>query len=135
MKLTKKQEQEIEDLMWWHKNGRKPTAREKRDFINHTVHGAKVKNKGGISGISLNPLDIAKRLRGITIHELWEKDFGKVGWLGYYNLLQEEDGRPIPKRIKDFIKKEMFRGIDADVIESCYKEVEMGYCFTDEKVV
>lgn len=65
----------------------------------------------------------AKRMRGITIHELWEPSFyaKDCSWLGYYYLLQEEDGSLIPEHIAVFISQEIFRGQDRELIMNLYK--------------
>jgi hypothetical protein len=40
----------------------------------------------------------------------------------YFTLLGGED-KPIPRHVVDFIKKEIFQGQDAGIIESCYQQI------------
>jgi len=64
-----------------------------------------------------------KRWQGITIHELWEKGIID-GSVPYWVLLGGENPNEIlPNYIVSFLKKEMFKGQDRDVIERCYQDV------------
>ena len=63
-----------------------------------------------------------KRLAGIHMHELYEPGILN-GTVPYFTLLGGEDGVPIPREVVDFMKKEMFRGIDAETIEKVYQEI------------
>ena len=65
----------------------------------------------------------AKVWRGRTIHELWEDSFyARDGsWPGLYDLLKEEDGRPIPEHVAEFISKEIFAGQDREKIMGKYR--------------
>ena len=64
-----------------------------------------------------------KRWQGITIHELWEKGI-LDGSVCYFTLLGGENPNEIlPSNIVDFMKKEMFKGADKEIIENCYQEV------------
>ena len=64
---------------------------------------------------------MGKRWRGITIHELWEEGVIE-GSVPYFTLLGGFD-EPLPRNVVDFMKKEMFKGIDADIIENCYQSI------------
>lgn len=82
-----------------------------------------------------NPLIQGKRNRGLHM-QLWEEGVleGIVPYntlLGgfqrkrkWYNpmryLLGKFKNEPIPRSVVDFMKKEMFKGMDAEVIEECY---------------
>lgn len=55
-----------------------------------------------------------KRWRGIHIHELYEKGV-LDGSMPYVVLLKD-----MPIAVVDFLKKEMFGGIDAEIIEKAY---------------
>jgi hypothetical protein len=64
-----------------------------------------------------------KRWRGIWIHEIYEPSILE-GSMCYWTLLGGEDYKEIlPKAVVDFIKKELFKGIDKDIIEKTYAEV------------
>lgn len=64
----------------------------------------------------------SKRWRGITVHELWEQGI-LDGSVPYYTLLGGTDERLIPRSIVDFLKREIFKGIDAETIEKCYQSI------------
>ena len=63
-----------------------------------------------------NPLIQGKRSRGMHMG-MWEEGVLE-GSVPYYSLLHEPG---LPRHVVDFMKKEMFRGIDAEVIEKCYE--------------
>ncbi len=64
----------------------------------------------------------AKRWQGITM-QMWE-DGILEGSVPYRTLLGGENPNEIlPREIIDFIKKEMFKGIDAETIEKVYQDV------------
>jgi hypothetical protein len=63
-----------------------------------------------------------KRWRGIHIHELYEPGVLE-GTMPYYTILGGDDGDIVPRSVVDFLKKEMFKGADADVIERCYQDI------------
>lgn len=64
-----------------------------------------------------NPLIQGKRTRGLHM-QLWEEGVLE-GSVPYCTLLH--DPRP-PRSVVDFMKKEMFKGTDAEIIERCYQE-------------
>lgn len=64
-----------------------------------------------------------KRYQGITCHELWEPAILE-GSLSYWTILGGENPKEVlPRCVVDFIKKEMFKGIDAELIERVYQKV------------
>lgn len=79
-------------------------------------------------GALINPLRFfqlkeAKRWRGIICHELWEQGIID-GSIPYWTLLGGEDANDIlPRHVVDFMKKEMFKGMDAENIETIYQKV------------
>jgi hypothetical protein len=66
-----------------------------------------------------NPLIQGKRNRGLHMG-LWEEGVLE-GSVPYFTLLGENE--PIPRLIVDFMKKEMFKGLDAEQIEYCYQSL------------
>jgi hypothetical protein len=87
-----------------------------------------------------NALIQGKRWRGIHIHEMYENGVleGTMPYLtllgGYGALVRRKwwqfwkcsyiiKHEPIPRVIVDFLKKEMFQGVDADIIEECYLSI------------
>lgn len=64
-------------------------------------------------------LNVCKERVGMTLG-MWEESFLKDdgSWVGYYSLIRDKHGSLIPRHIIDFIKKEMFKGSDSDIIES-----------------
>ena len=133
--LSKKQQLEKENLEWFNPSFFKqypPEEGEFEDYLAHSENGVELRGrKRGWN--NFNIYSEAKRWRGITIHEMWEESFLKMdgSWPGYYYLLQEEgelgDGKPIPEHIKDFIKREIFKGIDAESIDTTYRQIKEEY--------
>ena len=80
-------------------------------------------------------LVFGKKWAGIHIHELWEPDFLSGHWVGYLSLLGGLENKkewwqfwkrphlPVPRPVVDFLKKEMFKGTDAGLIESVYQKL------------
>lgn len=62
----------------------------------------------------------AKSWQGIHM-QMWED--GVLDGVGYWCLLGGEDGNIMPRNIVDFMKKEMFKGIDKDLIEDTYQKI------------
>ena len=131
--LTKSQLNDIELCMFFCPHGMKrdPTEQEIIEFLDLSERGIG-KDRGKFSK---NPIIVGKTRRGLSM-SLWEE--GVLEWnIPYYTLLGgcEETrkwwnpmrwikGRfyniPIPRTIVDFMKKEMFRGMDAEIIETTY---------------
>lgn len=63
-----------------------------------------------------------KKWAGIHMHELYEPGI-LAGAVPYFTLLGGEEGKPIPREVVDFMKKEMFKGEDAETIERCYQQI------------
>ena len=51
-----------------------------------------------------------------NVHEIWEPALlgGEGGWCGYCELIED-----MPAPVIEFVKKEMFQGIDSEAIENC----------------
>lgn len=125
MKLTNKQKKDIETIMMFipdtHKNV-EITEKDKADFQAYSTHGVLPKGKKQTGKLDMNidgftALIHGKRLRGLHM-ELWE-DGVMEGTTPYYTLLQNSQGK-IPKSLKEFMKKEMFKGVDSELIENVY---------------
>ena len=125
--LTKNQQLEKENLEWFCPDLLKQFPPEKDEFEDYLAHSERgVELKGRRRGYNnFNVWAQAKRWRGITVHELWEPSFFAQdgSWIGYRNLLKEEDGKPIPKHIAKYISSEIFMGKDKEKILSCYNEI------------
>jgi hypothetical protein len=68
-------------------------------------------------------LQEAKRWQGISIHEMWEQGI-LDGSVSYWTLLGGESPKEIiPRVIVNFMKKEIFKGKDKDLIEKTYKDI------------
>src|SRR3990167_9092144 len=104
MKFTNKQLLERENLHWFYppEGKRKfcgpPSDLAFREYLGWSERGIPMTEKN-------NFYAWAKVWRGRTIHELWEDSFyARDGsWPGLYDLLKEEDGRPIPEHVAEFI--------------------------------
>ena len=86
--------------------------------------GATNRGVGGKCFCGYHALLEGKRYRGINIHELWEPSFFDGSWCGYHMILGGYSGEALmPRVVVDFLKKEIFQGHDAEVIETTYQEV------------
>lgn len=67
-----------------------------------------------------------------SVHELYE---GAIldGTVPYYSILGGHEGEDItPRCVVNFLKKEMFKGLDSETIEECYQQIlkeKTGECF------
>lgn len=122
---------EIEHLEWWIQHSPAKTIKEKINesgtvdaddaFSLFSERGTrtpieKIKNLS-----RYEQLVEAKRWRGITVHEMWEKGIEDVPYfviLGGYS-----SDEILPRHVVDFMKKEMFRGQDAEIIEYVYQQI------------
>lgn len=88
-----------------------------------------------------NALVWGKKYQGINLHELWEPGVLE-GTMPYYTILGGVEGirkwynpmrffkgiffnKPVPRMVVDLMKREMFKGIDADTIEKAYASVRV----------
>lgn len=69
-----------------------------------------------------NALVSGKRRAGLTMR-LWEQGVLE-GVTPYYTLLGGEGDEMPPRFVVEFMKKEMFKGLDAQLIEDCYSGIE-----------
>ena len=130
MSFTRKQQLEKENLEWFNPSLFRqflPQEGEFEEYLDHSERGIPIKGFHGEKSTKFNVYQQAKRWRGVTIHELWEESFySDFWWPGFYELLKEEDGTLIPRHIKDYIKKEIFGGQSADLIDKIYEEITCG---------
>jgi len=115
-RLSEKQKKDLECIKWFIPDLLKSvviTEQDERDFLKVSERGIKPLNMSK----GLCALLEGKRYRGMNIHELWEESFNALdgSWGGYIDLLEG-----MPRCVVDFIKREMFKGKDAEVIERCY---------------
>lgn len=122
--ISKKQSWEKENVEWFAigilKRFKEPSDEDFEEYLKHSERGVSLKKR---AYGDFNWYVEAKRWRGITIHEFWENSLYGGGWFGWYNLLREEDGSPIPRHVKDYITKEIFRGQDKELIDKTYEVI------------
>lgn len=132
VKITKQQAIDIElSLFFCPKEYlHNPTPEEVVEFFDWSERGIR---KTFEAKTARNPIILGKSRRGLTMG-LWE---GGVldGTLPYFLLLGgfennkkwwqfwKSPHKPLPRFVVDFMKKEMFRGIDKEVIERAYQMV------------
>jgi len=121
--LTQKQKIDLETIKYFIPKAYKDiliTENDEKMFLEYSEKGLHKEKKefgslvdnGEYKGF--NALCEGKRWRGIHIHELYEQ--GILDGSMPYGLILED----MPRAVVDFLKKEMFCGIDSDVIERCY---------------
>jgi len=115
---------EVKNLEFWipKENIRKMKTADQA-FADFSERGIKPDFENILNPYRYHELKEAKRQRGINVHELWE--WGILdGSVLYWTLLGGENLKEVlPRNIVNFMKKEMFRGNDAETIESCYQKV------------
>ncbi len=146
--MTKKQQNDIECIKWFIPECCKSveiTDEDIKMFLEFSDQG-KHKDKIGTWAMDkkyqngLNALCEGKKWRGIHIHELYEQGV-LDGSMPYFVLLGGFDKtikrkwwqiwkpkfwhehNPMPRVVVDFLKKEMFKGNHAEIIESCYQDI------------
>jgi hypothetical protein len=123
MKLTKAQQNEL--VVWKYFMPKdKWMAENEEDIKKFFEWSERGKHKdemyGGMS--YFNALRQGKRWAGIHMHEMYEQGV-LDGSMPYYVILGGVDNDPIPREVVNFIKKEMFKGGDSDIIEDCYNKI------------
>ena len=145
--MTNKQKNDIECIKWFIPNclsNIKITTEDEIKFLEYSDKG-KHKDEVNLGAFTTQSngflaLCEGKKWRGIHIHELYEPGVLE-GSMPYYTLLGGFDGTkkrkwykiwqpkyihyhiPIPRVVVDFLKKEMFQGIDNEVIEKTYQKI------------
>lgn len=88
--------------------------------------------------IGYKALNEAKRWQGIHIHEMYEPGvmdgsmpyfilLGGYEWLGrkrWWQFWKRQTYKPIPRSVVAFLKKEMFKGADAELIERVFNDLK-----------
>lgn len=116
MNLTSKQQADIRLCKYFYPC--EPTEEEIYEYLALSERG-----EGAERGkFSQNPLVIGKTKRGLHM-QLWEEGILE-GTIPYFVLLCGIDNNPLPRIVVDFMKKEMFKGIDAQQIEDCYQKIQ-----------
>lgn len=123
MKLSNKQKSDLEVTMYFI-----PKAMENIPVIDSDIQmyfewSDNGKHKDKIDTYKMdgfNSLVQGKQWRGI--HMGMYEDGVLDGTMPYYDVLQS-DGNITPRPVVDFMKKEMFKGIDAEIIENCYQSL------------
>lgn len=117
MKLTKAQQNELEVFCYFSAGGLKPSdfsEEELKEYYDWSERGigSNVKNT--------NRIGQAKRWTGVTMG-MYEQGI-LDGTMPYVVILgkQPYNDKPVPRSVVDFMKKEMFKGANADIIENCY---------------
>jgi hypothetical protein len=129
MKLSKRRQNDLESIVYFMPSSMKNIPITERDiemFFENSEQG-KHKDKIGSGGIGgdagypgLNALIEGKRWRGIHMHEMYESGVLQ-GIMPYFVILGCGGyGPKVLVSVKDFMKKEMFRGVDGNLIEEIY---------------
>jgi len=123
--MTPKQQKDIESIMFFIPKLKYPTSTKEdiKNFLELSERGLHKELENYLKMDGFNALVQGKRWRGIHVHELWESGI-LDGLVPYWTLLGGENPKEImPRSVVDFMKKEMFKGIDANRIEYHYQEV------------
>lgn len=108
MKLNRRKKEELERLAFFNNH-------KVEDFSDEEIEKYFLYSERGIG--NGGRLAVCKERVGICLG-MWEESFLAMdgSWLGYKNLV-----KGMPRHVVNFIKKEMFSGADAEIIENCYE--------------
>ena len=122
MKLTKLQQRELKVWEYFIPKGswQSKTDNEVKKFFEWSERGYHKDHQSDNS--YFEALKQGKRWAGIHTHEIYP-DGILDGSMPYFTILGGEDRNIMPRYIVDFIKKDMFRGEDKDIIEKCYQSI------------
>lgn len=90
------------------------TEEDERDFLSYSERGMFKDRHVQFGRTGFDALCEGKRWRGIHVHEMYEQGI-MDGSVPYCVLVEG-----LPRVVVDFLKKEMFEGNDAELIEMCY---------------
>lgn len=112
MALTKAQSNDIDILLYFAGKSREDiTDDDIKEYLDWSERGI---GNGGI-------LSVMKQRRGILMGE-YEKGILE-GLTPYMTILGFEEGdTPMPEYVVEFIKKELFKGRDSDLIDKIYRD-------------
>jgi hypothetical protein len=121
--MTPKQKKDLESIIYFipsQYKGIKITNKDISDFLEYSDNGKKMR-EGSYDKFrkienGFDALVHGKIRRGLHMR-MWEEGVLE-GSVPYCSLLFDDE---IPKSVVDFMKKEMFKGIDSDIIEKCYQ--------------
>ncbi len=116
--MTKKQENDIECIKFFIPECMRKISITHKDielFLDYSDKGLNKELVGTYKMDGFNALVQGKRWRGIHVHELYENGILDNS-MSYSQLLEG-----MPDVVIDFLKKEMFQGIDAEQIETYLK--------------
>lgn len=127
-KLSNRQKADLETVLYFAPKDMKekypPTEQDIKEFFEYSekgLHKDKVTSLKYSNFTGFDTLIQGKRWRGIMLHEVFEPSVLE-GSLPYDFLLGGED-TPRTRAWVDFFKKEMFKGVDADIIEKVYQRI------------
>lgn len=133
MKLTENQKRDLETINYFNVDNGKYTDEDIRAFFDYSEKGIKPKEETA----GYKTLLQGKRWRGIHIHEMYEKGvldgsmpyfviLGGYEWFDrkrWWQFWKKQTHKPIPRSVVDFMKKEMFKGHDSEIIEKVYQDL------------
>ena len=123
MKLTKLQNRELRVWEYFIPKGnwQSKTDDEIKNFFEWSERGYHKDHQSDNS--YFEALKQGKRWAGIHTHEIYPQGI-LDGSMPYFTILGGEDEDKImPREVTDFIKKDIFKGIDAKLIENCYQSI------------
>ncbi len=129
MKLTTKQQNEL--VVWQYfmpKNIKweEETEEDITKFFEWSQEGKHKERSGSLSGeldtSYFNALREGKKWAGIHM-QIYEEGVLDLSMPYVVILGGYTDEDPAPREVVDFMKKEMFKGTDAKIIEDCYEQI------------
>ena len=131
-KLTSAQQRDIEVSLYFCPDEffHKPTNEEVQEYLDLSERGIGKQ----LGKFSTNPIILGKSRRGLTM-QMWE-DGVLEGTIPYFTLLGGFENKKrwwqfwksknelLPRTVVDFMKREMFKGKDAALIESVYSQIQ-----------
>lgn len=126
MKLSPKQKNDLEVSMYFIPQTMKHIPISDEDIQMYFEWSEQGKHKDKVGGMpykmnGFNALVQGKEWRGIHMQMYEEGVLDST--IPYADILEDT-----PRSVVDFIKKEMFKGIDAEQIETCYQQIINNIC-------
>lgn len=133
MKLTKRQQDEKECLEWFGEDLLKQFPSQKGELEEYFAHSERgIPIKGFQRGRKrFNVYSECKKWRGRFCEKGANANEPAIyaegildGSMPYYVILGGYiDEKPMPRVVVDYLKKALFKGIDAELIEECYQNI------------
>jgi len=125
MNLTSGQKKDLETITYFIPNACKDWVITDKDIEDYFAYSDRGIKRGDEESMQVkdgyHALLEGKRWRGIHAHEIYEE--GVLEGSMPYTVLFGDKDHVFHRSVVDYLKKEMFKGKDADIIEKIYSQI------------